>query len=243
VGSLPDAEIGRSTIETFRFAMPKYYRQLNKKDVSIQEPVVVKFGATDFRNAISTLLSSDIEGIFIGVGGGDEVGFLQQAGQLGLSKRVKVYVSSGSDFQAAKALGKRTPENYWNGHHWYFGAYADNPVSKSLYEQYVAATGDKYPDGFIGMGHTAITAISAAAGRAGELSTGALIRALEGLTFDSVKGPITIRAEDHQALCDVNYVKLGPGEGDTPWKVIDYYKTEGKELAGPATPGVPIKFQ
>ena len=130
---IPDAEIGRSTMATFRFAMPKYYMQLHKKAVTVNEPVVVKFGATDYRNAISTLLSSDIDGIFVGLGGGDEVGFLQQAGQLGLSKRIKVYVTSGSDFQAAKALGKRTPENYWSGHHWYFGAYAGNPISDALY--------------------------------------------------------------------------------------------------------------
>lgn len=239
---LPDAEIGRSTIATFRFAMPKYYGELNNKEVSIAEPVVVKFGATDFRNAISTLMSSDIEGVFIGVGGGDEVGFLQQAGQLGLSKKIKVYVSSGSDFQVAKALGKRTPENYWSGHHWYFGAYEDNPVSKALYDQYVAETGDKFPDGFVGMGHTAITAIAAAAAKAGDVSTGALIGALEGLTFDGVKGKMTLRAEDHQALCDVNYVKLGPDDSEAGWKVADFYKTDGTELAGPATPGTPIKF-
>lgn len=239
---LPDAEIGRSTIATFRFALPKYFKQLHNKDVSIEEPVVVKFGATDFRNAISTLLNQDVDGVFIGVGGGDEVGFLQQAGQLGLSKRVKVYVSSGSDFQAAKALGKRTPENYWNGHHWYFGAY-DNPISKAVYDQYVQETGDKFPDGFVGMGDTAISAVAAAAAKSKDLSTEALIRGLEGLTFDAVKGKVTLRAEDHQAICDVNYVKLAPDTTEAGWKVVDYYKADGADLVGPATPGVPIKFQ
>lgn len=241
---IPDAEIGRSTIATFKYGMPKFHKQLNNQDVTINDPVVVKFGATDFRNAISTLMSSDIDGVFVGVGGGDEVGFLQQAGQLGLSKKIKVYVSSGSDFQAAKALGKRTPDNYWSGHHWYFGAYQDNPVSKSLYDQYVAETGDKFPDGFIGMGHTAVTAVAAAAAKSNDLSTGALVKALEGLTFDGVKGKITLRAEDHQALCDVNYVKLGPDSAsEGGWKVLDYYKTDGTDLAGPATPGVAIEFK
>jgi branched-chain amino acid transport system substrate-binding protein len=240
---IPDAEIGRSTMSTFQYGLPKYHKELNNQEVSINDPVVVKFGATDFRNAISTLMSSDIDGIFIGVGGGDEVGFLQQAGQLGLSKKIKVYVSSGSDFQVAKALGKRTPENYWSGHHWYFGAYQDNPVSKALYDQYVADTGDKFPDGFIGMGHTAITAIATAAAKANDLSTKALIGALEGLTFDGVKGKVMLRAEDHQALCDVNYVKLGPDDGELGWKVSDFYKTDGTDLAGPAAPGVSIKFQ
>lgn len=239
---IPDAEIGRSTIATFKSALPKYHTQLNKKSVTINEPVVVKFGATDFRNAISTLMSSDIEGVFVGVGGGDEVSFMQQAGQLGLSKRIKAYVSSGSDFQVAKALGKRTPENYWNGHHWYFGAYKGDPVSDSVYNQYVAETGDKFPDGFVGMGHTAITAVAAAAAKAKDLSTAALINGLEGLTFDSVKGRMTIRAEDHQALCDVNYVKLAPADNEMGWTVVDFDKTNGAELAGAATPGKEIIF-
>lgn len=239
---LPDAEIGRSTIATFRYALPKYHMELNNQGVTIVEPVVVKFGATDYRNAISTLLSSDVDGVFVGVGGGDEVSFLQQAGQLGLSRKIKVYVTSGSDFQGAKALGRRTPENYWSGHHWYFGAYEDNPVSKALYDEYVAETGDKWPDGFIGMGHTAITAVAAAAAKANDLSTNALISSLEGLTFQGVKGKVTIRKEDHQALTDVNYVKLAPG-GDQGWTVADFVKLDGSELAGPATPGAPIKFE
>jgi len=240
---IPDAEIGRSTIATFRYGMPKYYRQINNKDVTIDEPVVVKFGATDYHNAISTLLSSGIDGIFVGLGGGDEVSFLQQAGQLGLSSRIKAYVTSGSDFQVAKALGRRMPKNYWSGHHWYFGAYPENPISRAVFDQYVAETGDKFPDGFVGMGYTAVAGVAAAAARAGDLTTPALIHGLEGLSFDAVKGKLTIRAEDHQALCDVNYVKLEPDDSEMGWKVAAYYKADGTELAGPPTPGVPIKFE
>jgi branched-chain amino acid transport system substrate-binding protein len=203
---------------------------------------VVKFGATDFRGAISSLLSSGVEGIIVGVGGGDEVGFVQQAGQLGLASRVKAFMASGSDFQVAKALGKHMPANYWSGHHWYFGAYADNPVSQALYQQYAAQTGDKFPDGFVGMGYTAISAVAAAAARTGDLATASLIKGLEGLTFDSVKGKITIRPEDHQAMCDVNHVKLAPDEGDAGWKVADFKVSNGAEFAFPPTPGVPIKF-
>lgn len=239
---IPDAEIGRSTIATFKARLPKYYREINKTEVTIDEPVVVKFGATDFRNAISTLLSSGVEGIFVGVGGGDEVGFVQQAGQLGLGAQAKVFVTSGSDFQVAKALGRRLPENYWSGHHWYFGAYPDNPVAQDVFQQYVEQTGDKFPDGFVGMGYTAIAAVAAAAAKSNDLSTAALIGALEGLSFDSVKGKLTIRAEDHQAITDVNYVKLSPEDSEMGWKVADFYKADGTDLVGPATPGVAIKF-
>lgn len=242
-GIIPDAEIGRSVMASCRYALPKYYRELHKKEINIVDPVVVKFGATDFRAAISQLISSGVEGVVVGVGGGDEVGFLQQAGQLGLSSRIKVFLASGSDFQVPKALGRRMPHNYWSGHHWYFGAYGNNPVSKDLYDQYVNETGDKFPDGFIGMGNTAVSAVAAAAAKSGDLSTKALIAGLEGLTFDSVKGKITIRREDHQALCDVNLVKLEPDDSDTGWKVADFVRTDGAPFAFPATPGVPIKFE
>jgi branched-chain amino acid transport system substrate-binding protein len=241
-GIIPDAEIGRSVIATARFAIPKYYREIAKKQVTFLDPAVVKFGATDFRSAISSLLSADVEGIVVGVGGGDEVGFVQQAGQLGLASRAKAFIASGSDFQVAKALGRHMPKNYWSGHHWYFGAYKDNPVSQNLREQYVAQTGDQWPDGFVGMGHTAVTSVAAAAARAGDLSTASLIKGLEGLTFNSVKGDVTIRAEDHQALCDVNHVLLESDDTEMGWKVGDYKKSDGAEFAGPATPGVAIKF-
>lgn len=211
--------------------------------MTIEEPVLVKFGATDFRNAIASLMSSDIEGLFIGVGGGDEIAFLQQAGQLGLSSRLKVMVNSGSELDVAKALGRRTPANYWTGCHWYFGAYPDNAMSQRLVKEAIAETKDEFPDGFVGSAYTAMTAIAEAAKVSGNLATPNMIKALEGLTFDTVKGKMRIRKEDHQAICDVNYANPEPDQSARGWSVKNVYKVSGEEFAGPPTPGSKIKFE
>ena len=77
---------------------------------------------------------------------------------------------------------------------------------------------------------------------AGE-SSKELVPALEGLTFDSVKGPITLRKEDHQAICDVNYALLGPSSNEEGWEVVDYARVDGAPFAGEPTPGVDLKFE
>ena len=58
-----------------------------------------------------------------------------------------------------------------------------------------------------------------------------------------MKGKVTIRPEDHQALCDVNHCLLAPDDSDIGWKVADFVKSDGSAFAGPAAPGAPIKFE
>jgi branched-chain amino acid transport system substrate-binding protein len=238
-----DIEIGRSVVDTFKYRLPLAYKQLNNADVEIKDTLWVKFGATDYRNEIARLMSQGIDGLLVGIAGTDEVTFFQQAGQFGLSSRLNAIYDSGSEFSPAIALKERTPKNYWSGFHWYYGAYPDLPMSKQVVDAFRAKGWGKYPDGFVGMCHTAVMA--AAAGlKSGAGETGKeLVPALAGIKFDTVKGPITLRKEDHQALCDVNYVLLSPAKNEDGWEVTDYARVDGTPFAGPPTPGVPLKFQ
>lgn len=238
----PDNEVGRSVIATSDFWLPKVYKDKNNKDITLQETSWVKFGATDYRNEIARLMSQNIEGLVVGLGGADEATFLQQAGQLGLTQRLKAIYTTGSELQSAQALKQRTPQNYWSGFHWYYGAYKENPVAQKVVETFRAKGYGQHPDGFVGMGHTAImAAASALKTGAGETSK-ELVPALEGLTFESVKGPITLRKEDHQAICDVNYALLAPANNEDGWEAIDYAAVPGEPFAGAPTPGEPLKF-
>jgi branched-chain amino acid transport system substrate-binding protein len=238
-----DIEIGRSVIETYKVRLPQAYRELNKTDVEIKETVWVKFGAPDFRNEIARLMSQGVDGLLVGIAGTDETTFLQQAGQFGLAQRLKAIYTSGSEFVPAIALKDRTPKNYWSGFHWYYGAYPDNQVAKQVVESFRAKGWGRHPDGFVGMGHTTIMAIAAAMKAGAGESAKELVPALAGLKFDSVKGPITLRKEDHQALCDVNYALIGPAKNEDGWEVVDYARVDGTPFAGPPTPGVALKLQ
>jgi branched-chain amino acid transport system substrate-binding protein len=239
-----DTALGQSVIDTMNFYLPRSYKQEANADVEIQETVWVKFGATDYRNEIARLMSQGIDGLLVGVGGADEVTFVQQAGQFGLTKQLKAIYTSGSEFQAPRALKDKMPENYWSGFHWYYGAYPDNELAKQLVETYRAKGYGKHPDGFVGMAHTAVMAIAQAI-KAGAGDTGKeLVPALEGMSFDSIKGKITLRKEDHQAIEDVNYALVGPSTTDEEgWTVNDSARVDGAPFAGPPTPGQPLKFE
>uniref|UniRef100_UPI0013D68391 ABC transporter substrate-binding protein n=1 Tax=Klebsiella pneumoniae TaxID=573 RepID=UPI0013D68391 len=59
------------------------------------------------------------------------------------------------------------------------------------------------PDFFVAGGFAAAAAVVAGLEKAGSPDTEKLITALEGLTFQTPKGPMTFRREDHQALQDM----------------------------------------
>lgn len=238
----PDIEIGRSVMETASVRLKEAYRTLHKAEIDLKDTNWVKFGATDYRNEIARLLSQGIDGLVVGVGGADEATFLQQAGQLGLTRRLKAIYTSGSEFLPAMALKGRTPQNYWSGFHWYYGAYPDNPITKQLVDAYRAKGYGKHPDGFVGMAHTVVLAATEAMKNGAGDTAKELVPALAGLTFDSVKGPITLRKEDHQAICDVNYALIGPADNEDGWEVKDYARVDGAPFAGEPTPGVKLKF-
>jgi branched-chain amino acid transport system substrate-binding protein len=239
----PDIEIGRSVMEISNFRLPEAYRKLHNASVELKTTSWVKFGATDYRNEIARLTSQGIDGLVIGVGGTDEATFLQQAGQLGLTARLKGMFTSGSEFVAPRALKSRLPKNFWSGFHWYYGAYKDDPVAKQVVDAYRAKGYGEHPDGFIGMAHTAVFAVAAAMRKGAGESAKELVPALEGLSFDSVKGRITLRKEDHQAITDVNYALIGPANNAEGWEVLDYARVDGAPFAGEPTPGAKLKLE
>lgn len=238
----PDAEIGRSVMDVVNFHLPRVYKAQNNVDIKMTETLWTKFGATDYRNEIARLMSQGIDGLIVGLGGADETTFLQQAGQLGLTKKIQGFFTSGSEFLGAIALKERTPENYWSGFHWYYGAYPDNPISQKVVETFRAKGYGKHPDGFVGMTHAAMTAIAGGLRKGAGPTAKEMIPALEGLTFDSVKGKITLRKEDHQAISDVNYALLGPAKNEDGWQVLDFARVDGAQFAGPPTPGKALSF-
>ena len=64
------------------------------------------------------------------------------------------------------------------------------------------------PDFFVAGGFAAASAVVAGLQKAGSTDTEKLIAAMEGLTFDTPKGPMTFRKEDHQALQDMYHFRI-----------------------------------
>lgn len=81
--------------------------------------------------------------------------------------------------------------------------------------------------------------LAAAIDKAGSTDSVKVARALEGMTFDSVVGPVRMRAEDHQLLLPQVVNTIAPVDGKTVrtgWESTDYgFRTDavysGNEIA------------
>jgi branched-chain amino acid transport system substrate-binding protein len=70
------------------------------------------------------------------------------------------------------------------------------------------------PDFFVAGGFAAASAVVASLQKAGSTDTEKLIAAMEGLSFDTPKGAMTFRKEDHQALQDMYHWRIKKGAKD-----------------------------
>ncbi|MEV7778745.1 substrate-binding domain-containing protein [Kitasatospora sp. NPDC088351] len=116
----------------------------------------------------------------------------------------------------------------------YFGGAAGTPVEKAM-DDAVTAGGGKSdiftPDGFTAA-QMIVHAVEANHGSTDD--TSALVKALEGWSFDGVKGPTTVRAEDHALLQPMFQVRL-TGSGAAAKPSVEKTLT-ADEAAPPVTP-------
>ncbi|MER6365018.1 substrate-binding domain-containing protein [Kitasatospora sp. NPDC001527] len=116
----------------------------------------------------------------------------------------------------------------------YFGGAAGTPVEKAMDEAVTAGGGKSdifTPDGFTAA-QMIVHAVEATKGSADD--TAALVKALEGWSFDGVKGRTTVRAEDHALLQPMFQVRL-TGTGTAAKPSVEKALT-ADEAAPPVTP-------
>ncbi|MBT9290991.1 ABC transporter substrate-binding protein [Prosthecodimorpha staleyi] len=236
-GMLPDVEFGHALWRSYSAGLKTFYPALAKKPPQISEPVLFKFGAIDFKNQISAVMRQPVEGIYQSLTGEDFLTMITQARPLGFTRKIKVFMDLSGELVFARVLKQNLPDNFWSGTHWYYDAYMDVKASRDLYEEYVKRTGDKMPSGYVGPAHMALNAFANAIKAAGQTGTDAVIGALESIEFESAKGRIKFRKEDHQVVADVNVIKLGPKDGEPGWQVSAHAKVPGADLLGRPTPG------
>lgn len=241
-GIFADIESGWNSYKSFVSGAKKFYPELAKQAPTFTTPIATKFGTSDFKNQISQLMSQPAQGLFFNVNGDEAVTFFAQARPFGLASKFKVFADIGQELLLAKALTKNTPPNFWSGSHWYYGAYTDNAVSKMLYDGYVARTGNASPAGYASVSHSGVLAFAAAAKAAGSTTTAVMIAMLEGLRFESARGTVTFRKEDHQAIGETNFIKLGPLDSDPGWIVSEFARIPSVTTVEPASPGVALKY-
>jgi branched-chain amino acid transport system substrate-binding protein len=123
-----------------------------------------------------------------------------------LAKRFNIEVFTGGNILPAMAAYKNFPG--MEGATYYYFGIPKNPVNEWLvanhYKQHKAP-----PDFFTAGGMTAAIAVVEALKKSnGDTATNKLITTMEGMAFESPKGKMSFRKEDHQALQSMYHFKI-----------------------------------
>lgn len=180
-------------------------------------------GTKDFSTYITKIRQSGADACYLVLAGDDNNAFLSQAKQYRLSDKVQLLtelvdeMSLAATGDAAEGLigGSRYTPSY------------DIPENKA----YVAAWEAEYkrkPMMFEGDQYQSCVVLQAGIEKAGSFDTAKIRAALEGLKLTSVKGPLEMRACDHQGAQQGFVVKVGklPGATHVTPNVIATYPAD-----------------
>lgn len=121
-------------------------------------------------------------------------------------KRYGIEIATGGNILPAMAAYKSLPG--MEGAAYYYFGIPKNPVNEALvaahYKQFKAP-----PDFFTAGGFSAAMAVVTALKKTnGDTNTNKLISTMEGMSFDTPKGKMTFRKEDHQAMQSMYHFKI-----------------------------------
>ena len=136
-------------------------------------------------------------------------------------KRFGIEIATGGNTLAAmtplKSLAGMEGATYY-----YYGI-PKNPINDWLVAEHQKRYGQP-PDFFTAGGMSAAIAIVTALNKsAGKSDTDTLIKTMEGMSFDTPKGTMTVRPEDHQAMQSMYHFRI-KNDASVPWAVQDLVK-------------------
>ncbi len=165
--------------------------------------VLVAEDATEFTPFSQQLLDAKPDLVFVAWAGASSGAMWESLQQQGVFDSIPVVTGLG-DLSTYGAYGPASDKISFLSH--YFGSATDNAASQAMIAHLDAAgeQADLFtPDGFVAA-QMLVQAVSAGGGD----NVDDMIGALEGWTFDSVKGSVTVRAEDHAMIQPMFQAKL-----------------------------------
>ena len=200
-----DYAFGRDGIAAFKSA-------LDGSGAEVVAEEYVPQGTTDFTAVAERMFNAlkDKEGrkvilIYI-AGGGDAPGKIQAMDP----GRYDIEISMGGHILPVLPTYKRFPGMEGAVYYYYEGF--DNPINDWLVKEHMARFGTP-PDFFTAGGMSAALAVAKALKEAPDYETDTLIETMEGMSWETPKGTMTFRPEDHQALQDMLHFKIRVDEG------------------------------
>ena len=121
-------------------------------------------------------------------------------------KRYGIEIATGGNILPAMAAYKNLPG--MEGAAYYYFGIPKNPVNEAMVARHYSQFKTP-PDFFTAGGFSAAMAVVTALNTSkGDASANALIKTMEGMSFDTPKGKMTFRKEDHQAMQSMFHFKI-----------------------------------
>ncbi|WP_051120191.1 substrate-binding domain-containing protein [Bacillus sp. 1NLA3E] len=198
----PDYSFGRDGVAAFKEAAVKLGAKIVQEEYA--DPA-----ATDFTSNIQKIIDSKPDYLFV-IWAGANSPWNQIADMKVQEKGIKI--STGAPDIAA--LGTMAPLIGMEGFTVYYHDLPKNDINKWLVDEHKKRFNGEVPDLFTPGGMSAAIAIVDAIKKTdGNTDTDKLIKTMEGMSFQTPKGKMTFRPEDHQALQTLYAIKLVKKEG------------------------------
>jgi branched-chain amino acid transport system substrate-binding protein len=191
----PDYEFGHSQIGEFKAELKKL-----RPDVNFVGESYPKLGATDFSTYVSAIQAAHPQIVYSAEFAGDLITFLTQAKSAGVVGPDSTTKLMGLfDVDTLRNLGAGAPAGEY--------AYGRAPffaIHTKAMDAFVSAFKARYnvpPSDWAVMAYDAVTLWADGVRKAHSFDGTAVSNAMSGMTFDSTRGPLTVRALDHQVNC------------------------------------------
>lgn len=220
---VPNYAYGQSAAANFKILIEEFIP--GAEIVAEQYPAL---GKIDAGATVSAIDQAGPTGIFNALFGGDLIKFVREGNTRGLFENKEVISLLTGEPEWLKILKDEAPEG------WLVTGYPWEQIEDTAHQTFVASYRAKYDDtprlGSL-LGYTLVYTIKKAIETAGSTETEAMITAMEGLKVDTVAGPITMRAVDHQSSLGawVGRLAVKNGEGT----MVDWTFQDGTPFMTP----------
>lgn len=198
----PDYSFGRDGVAAFKEAAEDLGAEIVLEEYA--DPA-----ATDFTSNIQKVIDSKPDYLFVIWAGANSP--WNQIGDMKLQEK-GIKISTGAPDIAA--LSAMEPLVGMEGFSVYYHELPDNEINDWLVKEHKKKYDGAVPDLFTPGGmSSAISIVEAIKKTEGDLDPDTLIDTMEGMSFETPKGTMTFREEDHQALQTLYAIKLEKKEG------------------------------
>lgn len=219
----PDYEFGRREEAAFAEEIKRLV-----PDAEILYQAWPKPGEKDFTAFITAIMAKKPDAVHSSLFGGDLVAFTKQAAPYGFFNTPFIALY---DLPVLMALGPDAPEGTFGfGRGCFF--MDPNPKMMAFVDKFKKARGT-YPDAWAVQNYDAMYLLKAAIEKAKTTETEAVIKAIEGIPFEGLRGKFTIRPLDHMGTvpCYQGTIAKDPNYPFKIWK--DIVRVPGEEVIRP----------